>query len=263
MLNQDQIDYIIDVAKQSGQIALGYFNNRNFQISKKLDNSEVTCADIEVSKFIGEKLSQKFPDIKVICEEGEIRDHCLNEFFLIDPIDGTGSFSKFNDEFSINIALVKDKKPVFGLIYAPIFDGGKMIYSDANNRVVIECGGESKIIKRLEKIDGIKIITSKKTKDETIKSFMDKFYTDVGEYEIFRISSAAKFLYFIESKVNLYLHFRPSMEWDIASGHYLVELIGGEIKKLEITENNMALGGEFLYNKQDYLNGPFIVRNNG
>ncbi|MBL6665101.1 MAG: 3'(2'),5'-bisphosphate nucleotidase CysQ [Rickettsiales bacterium] len=263
MLDQNQIDYIVNVAKQAGEVALGYFKNKSFQVSKKLDNSEVTCADIEISKFISSKFSQEFPDVAVICEEGNIRDHSVNTFFLVDPIDGTGGFAKFKDEFSINIALVENEKPTFGLIYAPLFDGGKIIYSNANDEVVIESGGKSNIVKKIDKIDGVKVITSQKTKDEMIKNFMRDFYFDIDEYDVLRVSSAVKFFYFIEGKVNLYLHFRPSMEWDIAAGQYLVELIGGEIKTLKITENNMVLGGNLTYNKKDYLNGPFIVRNYG
>lgn len=260
MLSQNQIEYIIDVAKKSGEVAVGYFNKKNFNVSRKPDNSEVTCADIEISKIIGAALGKNFSDIPVICEEGDLRNHDFETFFLIDPIDGTGSFAKFNEEFSINIALVKDKKVVFGLIYAPLFEGGKMIYSNANGKTVLETKSGERSIKTMEKVDGIKIVTSKRTKDEKLKLYMDIYHPGVETYEVVRVSSAVKFFYLIESRVNLYLHFRPSMEWDIASGHYLVELIGGELKKLNITPDNIDLDGEFSYNKKDYLNGPFVAK---
>jgi len=259
MFNRDQVEYIVGVAKKAGEMAVGYFEGNNFNVSRKKDNSEVTCADIEISKFIGESLNKEFSDIPVICEEGDLRDHSFDTFFLIDPIDGTGSFAALKTDFSINIALVKDKKPVFGLIYAPLFEGGKMMFSNCDDEVVLETQTGLKVIKAVEEVEGIKIVTSKKTKDEQLELYMNTFIPDT-EYEVFRVSSAAKFFYVIEGKVNLYLHFRPSMEWDIAAGHYLVELIDGELKKLKITQDSIALDGKFLYNKKDYLNGPFMAK---
>lgn len=260
VFSEERVRYIVGVAREAGDMALRYFRDGNFTVSRKIDDSEVTCADVALSKFIARQLSEYFPDIAVICEEGDLRDHDLDMFFLVDPIDGTGSFAALKEDFSINIAVVKDKKVVFGLIYAPLFEGGKMMYSNCHNQLVLEVSGVEKVISRVEQNECFNIVTSKRTKEEQLCFYMRKFYPDIANYEIKRVSSAAKFFPLIEGKVSLYLHFRPSMEWDIAAGHYLVELIGGEVKKLKITKDNISLDGAFFYNKPNYLNGPFMAK---
>lgn len=258
MLNQDQINYIIDVAYDAGEIAKRYFYDKNFDVTLKSDNSKVTSADLEISKFIKKSLEKKFQNKAIICEEGELRNNDLDLFFLIDPIDGTSSFAKGSEEFCINIALIKNNKVVFGLIYAPIFAGQKMLYSDANSQVILKTNNDEKIINKIHSLNNNIVITSKRTKDEELVKYMNKYFNN--NYDILKVSSAVKFFYLLESKANIYLHFSKSMEWDIAPGQYFVELLGGQVKKLDVGTEISEIKGDFLYNKLNYENGPFVMR---
>ncbi|MFM7558270.1 MAG: inositol monophosphatase family protein, partial [Alphaproteobacteria bacterium] len=130
-LNQTQIKQIFQIAEKCSFIAKKNFLNKNFQIFVKDDGSKVTSIDLEISDLIGKELTSIFPNIPIICEEKKLRD-AKNTFFLIDPIDGTSSLIKNSEEFCINIALIINKFPVFGIIYAPIFENGKFIFNDGN-----------------------------------------------------------------------------------------------------------------------------------
>lgn len=135
-LTNNEIEQIFWLAIEAGEIAKRDFLAKNFLFSTKDDDSEITSTDIAISSFLSESLGKIFPKIPVISEEGSVWDLQTKTFFLIDPIDGTSSFAKGCDQFSINIALIMNQKVRFGLLYAPFFDGGKMIFNDEANQVV-------------------------------------------------------------------------------------------------------------------------------
>jgi len=151
IFSQSQINKIVSFAFDAGQIAINAQKSKNFTVTKKPDNTDVTSADIEISKFLNQKLSQEFSQIPIICEESEFRQQNHDIFWLIDPIDGTSSFIKGLDSFAINIALIKNKKAIFGLIYAPSFCGGKMAFTNINQKVsIIDCNNKIKHLQPVE-----------------------------------------------------------------------------------------------------------------
>ncbi len=259
--NQKQIEYIVSCAFDAGEIAARAQKSANFQVMKKADNSKVTTADIAVSKFINQKLSQKFPEITLVCEEGNVRE-VDDVFWLIDPIDGTGGFIEGIPEFAVNIALVKNQRAVFGLIYAPLFEGGKMIFSNHQNQVVAtKKSGENKVLsaKKLQS-DLLRIVTSPRTKTQDIENYTAQFWANQSDNIcVERLSSAVKFFRILENDADLYLHFRQSMEWDTAAGQALVELMNGEVKTVCWDQDKISLGENLTYKKTNFLNQPFIT----
>ena len=174
-LSQKQINEIFKLAIKAGEIAKEAFFKKNFEIFNKLDNSKVSSTDIAISKLIQKAISQIVPNIPIVCEEGEVRDFEDDMFFLIDPIDGTSSFVNNSVEFCINIALIKNQKSIFGLIYAPLFEGGKMIFNNHQNQIVLHKCNENKnfiINKTIFNNSSLKIITSSRTKDEDVKIYI-------------------------------------------------------------------------------------------
>jgi 3'(2'), 5'-bisphosphate nucleotidase len=270
IFNQNQIKKITEFALEAGEIAAKFFKEKKFTILKKSDNSQVTSADIAVSKFLYEKLAHEFFDIPVICEERELRQVSAARFFLIDPIDGTSSFASNSVEFTVNIALVDNEKPVFGLIYAPLFEGGKMIFSDEKNQVIswdnLLLQKNEIIISKPDSTDLNKkpeelcIITSARTKAADIENFVTQIYPNFAEnFAVERLSSAIKFIRLLEKQSSIYLHVRPSMEWDTASGQALVQLVGGKVKKLFFNQDQFLIGQELGYKKPSFLNGGFVA----
>jgi len=262
-LNQQQINQIFQLAIEVGEVSKRAFLSKNFEIFNKNDGSKVSSTDIEISKIIHQKILQIAPNIPIICEEGELRDVAEEMFFLIDPIDGTSSFINNNVEFCINIALIKNRKPIFGLIYAPLFEGGKMIYNNQQNQLVFYNHHENKnfiLNKNIFNKNYLSIITSSRTKDEDVKNYVQKFYPQfIDNYRLEKLSSAIKFFRIIEGEANLYLHFRKSMEWDTASGHILIDLFGANLKTLKYYDSEFFLGEELQYKKNNFINGAFVI----
>ncbi len=262
-LNQQQISEIFQIAIESGEIAKQFFYKNNFEVFNKNDGSKVSSADIKISKLIQQKIAQIAPNIPIVCEEGDVRNFEDELFFLIDPIDGTSSYINNNVEFCINIALIKNRKPIFGLIYAPLFEGGKMIFNNNQNQIVLYNHHENKniiISKNIFNKNYLSIITSSRTKNEDVENFVKKFYPQfVNNYKIEKLSSAIKFFRIIEGEANLYLHFRKSMEWDTASGHILVDLFGANLKTFKYYDSEFFLGEELQYKKNNFINGAFFI----
>lgn len=258
---KSQTEKIISLALEAAEIAATAFKARDFMIAKKSDHSSVTSADLAVSKFLIEKLTQEFPQIPIICEEGKLREVEGNVFFLIDPIDGTSSFVKGEVEFALNIALIKNDKAIFGLIYSPLFENGKMIFSNHKDQIICRTSdGKEKILKPIKSdLSILRVITSARTKDADITSYLSQMHPEfINNFAIEKLSSAIKFFRILESEADLYLHFRPSMEWDTAAGQALIELMGGKVKNLFFNQENTSIGENLIYKKLSFLNQPFI-----
>ena len=256
ILNQSQIKSIVKIALQAGEIAMSYFGGNNLNIRKKFDDSPLTIADSLISELIYRKLKDIAPRIPVICEEGENRNFGDGTFWLIDPIDGTISFANNDPQFTINIGLIHNKKPVFGLIFVPAIDGLPFYYTDENQRLVKYSVHKKKAEifvakKRFEK--DFLIIASKRSSDEDILDYFNstELAKPTMQKNILKVSSSLKFLYLLEGKADLYLHLRRSMEWDIAAGQALLEAAGGKITNLD--------GSELKYEKDGLVNQPFLA----
>ena len=119
--NHDLIDKIIQISKKAGKSILEiYYSNPNYYL--KDDKTPVTEADIESHRIISEELNKITPEIPILSEEQseiafDIRSS-WKRYWLVDPLDGTKEFIKKNDEFTVNIALIKNAKPILGIIYS-------------------------------------------------------------------------------------------------------------------------------------------------
>jgi 3'(2'), 5'-bisphosphate nucleotidase len=262
--NKSQTEKIVSFALKAGEIAVDFFNKKNFETRKKADNSQVTSADVAVSKFLYKKLTKEFPSIPVVCEEGELRDFQEEIFWLIDPIDGTSSFVSGSVEFSISIGLVINKKSVFGLIYAPLFENGKMVFSDEKNQIIF-CDNliKNKILRTPKKLPDskLRIITSTQTKYQNIENYLSQIQPDFsGNFVVEKLSSAAiKFFRLLEGDADIYLNFHPCMEWDSAGGQALIELMNGKVKNLFFNQSKFTLGEDVFYKKLGFKNQGFLA----
>ena len=165
---------------------------------------------------------------------------------MIDPIDGTREFIKKNGEFTINIALVENNKPVVGIINAPAFND---IYFSYNNL---------KSYKLSNNNDAIEIRTRQHAKTEVMlhsRSIPSKKMQDImNQYSINQIKpcgSALKFGLLAEGLADLYIRLEPCYEWDTAAGQVILEGAGGAFFDINLNE--------FDYNKPNFLNSDGFV----
>ena len=145
-----------------------YENQEDIDFKKKYDESPLTLADLRSNDFISSSLNNLYPDIPIISEEGKEKQIKENLFWLIDPLDGTKEFIDKSEEFTINIALVKDGEPIFGAIYIPTkssFFVGGMDFNAFN-----EEKGEKKALKTSFSQENCRISVSKshQTKKEAV-----------------------------------------------------------------------------------------------
>jgi len=274
VLNNQQIKQIFDLVIEASEIAITGFYEKNFVVKNKPDNSKVTSIDLEISQFIALGLKKILPNIPVICEEGfkgegenkgqnEDENNSKNNcFFLVDPIDGTASFINSKNEFSINIALIKNNHPVFGMIYAPLFQGGRMVFSDEKKQVWLyqnDLNFEQVINHPLSRPSQARIIASHGIADKKIDDFMKKNYGDYHNFKVEKYSSAVKFIILLTNQADLYLHLKTSMEWDTAAGQALVEMLGGEMREIDLNIEDCQILNNLAYDKKNYINPNFLA----
>ena len=218
----------------------------------KEDNTPVSNGDLEVDKILNKKISNITPSLPIISEESSQNrfKEDLKDFWLIDPIDGTYDYINDKDEFTLNAALIVDRKPHLGLIYAPAKD--RMFYS-------FDFG------KSYELINGKEILLdcSKKTNQGEVKAvhYSDKLKPIIQELHIKykvteykRMKSSLKFCVIAASEYDIYISEPRASEWDIAAGHAILKNAGGVV-----TDFN---GNEILYGKENFKNPSLILKRN-
>ena len=116
-----RVDDLISVAQAAGEILFHYFRRRGFAHATKTGRANVvTEVDLASQRLIAQELSRRFPRVPVVGEEGETEPLPHGgTYFLVDPLDGTLNFLHGIPFFSVSIALMRDGKPVAGVVYAP------------------------------------------------------------------------------------------------------------------------------------------------
>ncbi|KAJ6644948.1 GTPase Der [Pseudolycoriella hygida] len=231
-----QIDHI------AGEIALKK-RELGLIVSYKEDNSPVTNADKEISTFIYNSLTTLTPDKAVICEEREMVTLNEDSFWLVDPIDGTKSYTKGDNTYTINIGFIENGVPIIGLIYQPTTY--RLYYTDANNFLRIEQNGIEEELNTLPKNYCAAVVSSHSSNRDT-KDFLSKHLIT----EVTNIPSSIKLCLIAEGKYDIYPKFGPTMQWDIAAGHALIRANGGNIAlTLMITETLQEFKQFLVVNK--------------
>ena len=149
----DTVKEIGKIAVQAGEEILKIYHDSDFSqvVNFKSDNSPLTLADKAAHNIINEMLIKQFPEIPIISEEGrevlfeERKDWSM--FWLVDPLDGTKEFINRNGEFTVNIALIKNNRPVLGVVYTPdkdilyrgiVGEGAKRITNGESKDLVVQ-----------------------------------------------------------------------------------------------------------------------------
>ncbi len=231
---------------------------RDFASLSKADNSPVTEADMRAEAVILKALQSALPGVPVLAEEsfaGGVRPELSGEFLLVDPVDGTREFISRNGEFTINIALVCNRVPVAGAVYAPalerIYQGGRAALAGTARPGGRWDPAEAGTVRtRPLPASGPVAVMSRSHGDEQTRLFARR----EGVTETVSAGSSLKFCLVAEGRADLYPRFGPTMEWDTGAGHAVLAAAGGSVTCPD--------GSAFLYAKQEtgYLNGAFIAR---
>ncbi len=216
----------------------------------KSDNTPVSNGDLEVNKILTKKICELTPDIPVVSEEAlenKSRNN-LEDFWLIDPIDGTYDYINDLDEFTINAGLIIKKKPVAGLIYAPAKK--RMFYSYGDDFSFELINGKPIKLNHSKNFDKneIKFVSY----SNKIKPEIDEIYKKLKVKKFVRMKSSLKFCVIATGEYDGYVAEARASEWDIAAGHAILKHSGGSITDFE--------GKEILYGKKDFKNPSLILK---
>lgn len=229
-----------------------------FTVEQKIDRSPVTEADGRAERVILEALEKLCPGIPILAEEqfdDGVKPEIYDVFFLVDPVDGTKEFIAKNGEFTVNIALIRDGKPVAGCVYAPalevIYIGGETARAGPLSPGGIVLADLLSVIQTRKSPDasGLVAVMSRSHADERTQAFVKSF----GIVETVTAGSSLKFCRIAEGAADIYPRFAPTREWDTAAGHAVLNAAGGAVTNPDLTP--------FLYGKAeaDFLNGDFIA----
>lgn len=237
-------------ARRAGDAILAIYRT-DFGVVRKADESPVTQADLDAERIILDVLRRITPDIPAVAEE-EVSAGRVPEvgdcFWLVDPLDGTREFLSRNGEFTVNIALIEDRRPILGVVHAP--DRGLTFTGHASGHATRQEGGKpaERIAVRKPPEAGLTVVASRR-------------HGGIEEHEDFlrgrkvagRIAcgSSLKFCVVASGEADVYPRFGPTMEWDTAAGHAVLAAAGGCITTTD--------GKEFLYRKPGFANPDFIA----
>ena len=260
------LNIAVKAAITAGLEILRIYNDpgSDFSIERKEDNSPLTVADKASNQIIEDLLNTT--KIPVLSEEGKSIGYNERKnwkrFWLVDPLDGTKEFIKKNGEFTVNIALIERNKPVAGIIFVPVtqtlyvgsLNTGAWKIKTTNLETSLEFIAQHGIKLPLEITrQGYIIAGSRSHMNAETKEYVSYLRGKHQNIEIISSGSSLKICLVAEGRADEYPRFGPTMEWDTAAGHAIVNAVG---KKLWLTD----FSGELEYNKEDLLNPYFVVK---
>lgn len=259
------------LAREAGALILSVYA-RDFATRSKADASPVTEADERAEALIVAALRRLAPDIPIVAEEEVARGarpEVGDEFWLVDPLDGTREFISRNGEFTVNIALVQAGEAVLGVVLAPAIErmysgvvGAGAWVSDMNDMSdtteMTDAGdvggapGRRAIRARATPATGLTVVSSRSHGDaEALQALLAG--QRVAEQRT--AGSSLKFGLIAEGQADLYPRLGRTMEWDTAAGHAVLAAAGGQVTDLD--------GRPLRYGKPGFENPHFLARGRG
>ncbi|KTA81234.1 3'(2'),5'-bisphosphate nucleotidase CysQ [Aeromonas salmonicida] len=244
------------IARAAGDTIMAIYS-QPFTVEYKGDESPLTAADKGAHEVIVQALTGLTPDIPVLSEESgpevmELR-HGWSRYWLVDPLDGTKEFVSRNGEFTVNIALIEDGKPLWGLVYAPVLD--RLWYGGKGMGAWRVADGKREAIQTLPHQEGApwRVVGSRNHLSRETLDYLARFGDiERGEIELVSMGSSLKFCIIAEGGAELYPRLAPTCEWDTAAAQAVLEGAGGSVTRLD--------GSPLAYNKPDILNPWFVAR---
>lgn len=238
------------IAIEAGALILQFYRGQ-IEVEIKDDDSPVTIADKTANDFIVIQLKALTPDIPVVSEENAESENVAASkqplFWLVDPLDGTKSFIKKQDQFTVNIALIQDGMPCGGVVYVPA-QGVCYFTLDDGKAYKQEDGKEAALIAvRSMPEAGATVVASKSHRTEETDLFIDHL---PKVQEIVSSASSIKFCLVAEGVADVYPRFGRTMEWDTGAGHAVVLAAGGLVEKTD---------GTALDYGKDGLDNPYFI----
>jgi 3'(2'), 5'-bisphosphate nucleotidase len=248
----DLMDKLTGITMQAAAAILDFATDAG--VRRKADGSPVTAADEAAEVIICDGLKRLAPDLPVISEEHAAREKpkpiAGGSYFLVDPLDGTREFIAGRDEYTINIALMTDGVPVFGIICAPALgDLWRGFIGRGAERLSFKRGIEAPtpIRTRLRPESEAVVMVSRSHLEARTKSYVD----GLPGAKLVQSGSSIKFCRLAEGFADLYPRLAPTHDWDIAAGHAILKAAGGSVIAPD--------GAPLVYGTHDLLIPAFLA----
>ncbi len=255
MVAEDTLSALKEIVRAAGRAILEVYG-ADFRQWAKPDASPVTEADLAAHRVIVAGLEKLTPDVPVLSEESAPPPFATRRqwqrYWLVDPLDGTREFINRNGEFTVNIALVAQGRPVLGLVGVPA-DGRLYLGDVAAGRAWLEQDGEVRKLtgRRMETGARLVVAASRSHGNERLEAWLQRlaeFYPDLARRAV---GSSLKFCLLAAGVADIYPRLGPTSEWDIAAAEAVLTAAGGGVRQLN--------GAPLEYNKASFLNPEFIA----
>lgn len=255
----------ITAALEAGKSILKIYHSGEFNVEIKGDNSPLTKADKASHNVIMSFLTKT--NIPVLSEEGkeityQERKH-WKKLWIVDPIDGTKEFIKRNGEFTVNIALIEDQKPIIGVVFVPVtgelyfssnLEGAYKVTIDLDKYDMKTLFLEANKLPFIPKNSTYTIVASRSHISKETETYVKEMKKKYGKVNLISKGSSLKICMVAEGAADCYPRFAPTMEWDTAAGQAICEYAGFDIIDLVSLKN-------VVYNKEKLINNSFICKN--
>lgn len=255
-MQAEQIEALVALTRRAGDAILKIYHT-DFDVETKADESPLTQADLAAHRILVAGLTELTPDVPIISEESSPppfeERRAWSRYWLVDPLDGTKEFVNKNGEFTVNVALIDDNEPVFGVVGVPAL--GSVFTGDVASGEAFKYEGEerSALRGRPMKDDApLVAVASRSHGGERLENYLDalgKLYPEVARRPV---GSSLKLCILAEGQADLYPRLGPTSEWDIAAAHAVLRAAGGDVWAVD--------GQPIRYNaKESFLNPEFFA----
>ena len=248
------IKVMCTVARDAGAAILQVYGDEDFGVQTKSDNSPLTRADLAAHNIIVEGLQKRAPGIPVLSEESDgisfAERSSWDQYFLVDPLDGTKEFINRNGEFTVNIALIEKGVPMRGVVFVPVKD--VMYTGDQHEGIAtVTREGETGSI-QVRKLDraSLTVVASRRHGGEALEACLSVLRENFSSIDTTNMGSSLKLCLIAEGEADLYPRLAPTSEWDTAAAQAVVEAAGGKVVDVELKE--------LRYNTKDNILNPFF-----
>jgi 3'(2'), 5'-bisphosphate nucleotidase len=242
---------IVSIAIKAGDAILQFYAEP-IEVEHKSDDSPLTKADLAAHHVIMDSLTKENPDVPIISEEGGIADYLERKewrrYWLVDPLDGTKEFIKKNGEFTVNIALIENNIPVFGVVHIPATGVTYVGHKSEGSLKIDKNGNRQKIYSEVPDLSKpVRVVCSRSHGSSDMEQVLADKGIEIGDQV--PAGSSLKFCLLAEGKADVYPRLGPTMEWDTAAGDAV----------FRYSSKDGSRKSPIKYNKENMLNDCFII----
>jgi 3'(2'), 5'-bisphosphate nucleotidase len=251
---------LIEIVRRAGDAILEIYQS-DFAVEHKSDESPLTQADLAAHQIIAAGLAELDGSIPLLSEESQPPEYSVRQhwrrYWLVDPLDGTKEFINRNGEFTVNIALIEDHQPSFGVVGVPVRG---LVYTGDVTRGVAQrigpAGAETLRGRPMDDARPLVVVASRSHGGERLETYLEALKGIYPGVDRTPVGSSLKLCILAEGQADLYPRLGPTSEWDIAAAHAVLAAAGGSVWAVD--------GRPLEYNrKAELLNPEFIAAADG